>query len=61
MLETILKILLVIFGGFTGLLFTLPLLIGMFESEKNYIPFGIGTILGIIGAFILAYALRFHT
>lgn len=61
MLDTILTILLVFFGIVTGMVSTLPLFLGMFDSQSHYLPFGIGTAVGVIGAFVLAYALTFHT
>lgn len=60
MSENILKTIIIFFGAFAGLLLTLPLLLAMFESEHYYLPFGIGTVLGIICAFVLAYGCKFH-
>ncbi len=60
MLEMILKISIIIFGTVAGFVLVLPLMICMFEQHHNYLPFGIGTVLGVAGAFVLAYALRFH-
>ena len=60
MLETILKIIIIFFGVVAGFVLLLPLMICMFEQQHNYLPFGVGTVLGVVGAFVLAYALRFH-
>ena len=51
----------ILFGLVTGLVLIFPLMLGMFEEQSNYLPFGIGTVLGIISSFILAYAFKFHT
>ncbi len=51
----------IFFGSVAGMTLMLPLMIAMFDSQEYYLPFGIGMVIGIIGAFLLAYALRFHT
>ncbi len=61
MLDTILTILLIFFGAITSIIFVLPLMIGIFDSSSHYLPFGIGTAIGVVISFILSYALKFHT
>ncbi len=61
MFEHILTIIVVFFGALCSLALTLPMLICMLDAQHHYLPFGIGATLGVIGAFALAYALRFHT
>lgn len=59
MLKIILNIILIFFGIVTGLLLALPLMVSMFDSKDHYLPVGIGVIIGVIGAFLLAYAVTF--
>ena len=61
MFEFIIKIIMIFFGTVAGSVLVLPLMISMFDHQNNYLPFGIGTVLGVVIAFVLAYALRFHT
>ena len=59
MINFILTVLMIFFGIFTGAIFTLPIMIGMFDSHSHYLPFGIGTAVGVVISFFIAYALAF--
>jgi len=59
MINFIPTVLMIFFGIFTGVIFVLPLIFGMLDSQSHYLPFGIGTAVGVVISFFIAYALAF--